>query len=144
MSAMVGFASLPHPRELPTEDEIRHCKSVIALLDQNIQNLEDNIRKYQAQLEEIRRKKANYVSYISPLRRLPTDILSEIVDTCLHSGVEITTITGIFGRMREAALGMTRIWSNISLHSSRSKHPKDRCYGFSITVSYYFNKVVQL
>ncbi|PVG01108.1 hypothetical protein CPB86DRAFT_139614 [Serendipita vermifera] len=132
MSAIVGLTSLPHPREFPTKDEIRHCKSVIELLDQNIRKLEESIRKLQTQLQETRYKRANYVSYISPLRRLPTEILREIIDLYNYDGGQIITITGTCSRLREVALGMTKIWSKIRLHSARSKQFIDRYYGSSI------------
>jgi CII-binding regulator of phage lambda lysogenization HflD len=122
MSAMVDLInlSLPHPRQLPSREDIRHSKSIIDQLDQTIENLEQNIKQLQMQLQEAQRKRANYVSYISPLRRLPTEILSEIIDICIKGGVSVIKMASICTRMREVILGMAGIWRNISLRPKPS------------------------
>jgi hypothetical protein len=119
MSAVMDLANLPfpHPRELPTGDDIRHSKTIIEQLDKKIEDIEQTIGRLQVQLQEVQQKRTNYASYISPLRRLPTEILSEIVTICLDDGRDILTVAGICGRLREVALGMTAIWSEITLCS---------------------------
>jgi hypothetical protein len=101
----------PHPRELPTGDDIRHSKTIIEQLDKKIEDIEQTIGRLQVQLQEVQQKRTNYASYISPLRRLPTEILSEIVTICLDDGRDILTVAGICGRLREVALGMTAVRS---------------------------------
>jgi hypothetical protein len=114
---MIDLANLPFPqlKQLPTGDDIRHSKSIIEQLDQNIVDLERNIKRLRAQLQEAQQKRAAYVSYVSPFRRLPTEVLSEIIILYLQSGGDITVITGICSRLREVALGMAGIWSHIAL-----------------------------
>jgi hypothetical protein len=131
-SAIRDVANLPfpHPRQLPTGDEIRHSKSIIEDLDRNIEDLEQDIRRLQTRLHEVQRKRANYASYISPLRRLPTEILGEIVSFCIHNSVDITVVASICGRLREVALGMSRIWSNISLRCIKPKRGQLTIYRF--------------
>jgi hypothetical protein len=136
MSSMTDLMNLPfpHPRELPTGDDVRHSKVIIKQLDQNIEDLEQNIGRLQEQIREIQRKKANYISYISPLTRLPIGVLSEIISICLESGVDVTIMSAICGRLREAVLGMAGLWTHILLR------PLDHTffppfYGWSIHVS---------
>jgi hypothetical protein len=142
MNTMTGWANLPypHPWQLPTENDIQQTKSIIAELDQNIEDLKQNIRQIQAQIREVRKKRANYASYIAPLRRLPTEILCEIVSICLEDGQEITVMAGICSRLREVVIGMAGIWSNITLCTTLTSEncmiPFDRQYGYSINVSY--------
>jgi hypothetical protein len=112
----------PHPRQLPTEDEIRHTKLVMEQLDRSI--------------EDLQRKKANYASYVAPFRRLPTEILREIINICIDDGVDITVMAGICSRIRDVALGMTGIWSDIKLRSIDSRVMRRFSDAFSREVSY--------
>jgi hypothetical protein len=118
MSEVIDVANLPvpDPKQLPTGDNVRHTKTIIEELDQSIEHLEQDIKRLHEQLQEVRRKRANYVSYISPLRRLPTEILCNIIGICIEGGVDILTLSEICSRLRQAALGMAGIWSNITLH----------------------------
>jgi hypothetical protein len=133
----------PHPRQLPTADNIQQSKLIIEHLDRNIEYLEHNIRQFQAQLREVRQKRANYVSYVSPLRRLPTGILRKIVYICLEDGEEITVMAGICSRLREVVIGMTRIWSHITLRTALSPEncivPFYIQYGYSGNVRFCFD-----
>jgi hypothetical protein len=106
---------LPYPKQLPSEDGVRQAKLKIQQLDQNIGDLEQNISQLRRRIEELQQQRANYVSYISPLRRLPTEILSEIVIICVQKDVDLTVITGICSRLRDVVLGMSRLWSRIEL-----------------------------
>jgi hypothetical protein len=63
--------SIPHPRQRASTEEIRYSKDVIAQIETSIEDLEEK-------LQTLRQKKANYESYIAPLRRMPVEILSEI------------------------------------------------------------------
>jgi hypothetical protein len=137
---MIDLANLPipHPRQLPSGDDIRRSKSIIEQLDRTIEDLEQDIRQLQTRLQEVQQKRTNYASYISTLRRLPTEVLSEIILKCLQNEVDITVMAGISSRLREVALGMAGIWSNISLRGANHSIPDSRLikrYGSSIDVS---------
>jgi hypothetical protein len=145
-NTMENLANLPfsHPRQLPSGDDIPQIKAIIEQLDRNIENLEQNIRQLQTRIEELQQTRANCVSYISPFRRLPTEILIGIVSICIEDGADILTIAGVCGRLREVVAGMTGIWSNITLRPIHSgyypfrdihgRHAKQ--YGSSVKVSY--------
>jgi hypothetical protein len=49
----------------------------------------------------------------SPLERLPTEVLSEIVNMYLFDDGEITTITHICNRIRQVVFGMASLWRGI-------------------------------
>ncbi|CAG8700103.1 4243_t:CDS:2, partial [Acaulospora colombiana] len=117
------LASLPfpHPRQFPSEDDIRQTKLIIGQLDRKIEDLENDIKKLQTQLQQVQRKRTNYASYISPLRRLPTELLSMIIKIYLKEFGEITTIASVCSRLREVVLGMAGFWSNISLRDIEPK-----------------------
>jgi hypothetical protein len=134
MSTITDWPNIPypHPRQLPTEDDIRHSKSIIKKLDHDI-------RQLQTQLQEVQQKRANHLSYISPLRRLPTEILNEILRICLEDGGNVLEIAGICSRLREVVLGMTGIWSNITLYQAHPDYPYDPQYWPSIDVSCCLN-----
>jgi hypothetical protein len=157
---MADLANLPcpHPRtQFPTNEEVLLGNSVIKELDQDIELLQVELIRLQTRLESLQQKRANYASYFSPLRRLPTEIMSEIIDICITNGVDIMTIAGVCARLRDVTLGMTTIWSKISLrprvitsnedelYMLRCKHCRElesflrcrHCYG-SEEVSYSF------
>jgi hypothetical protein len=145
-NAMTDLANLPfsHPRQLPSGDDIPQIKAIIEQLDRSIENLEQNIRQLQTRIEELQQTRANCVSYISPFRRLPTEILIEIISICIEDGADILTIARVCSRLQEVVSGMTGIWSNITLRPIHSgyypfrdihgRHAKQ--YGSSVKVSY--------
>jgi hypothetical protein len=140
MNAMADLTTLPFldPRQLPSADDIRQARSTIKQLDQNMEDLEQNIGQLRRRVQELEQKRANYVSYISPLRRLPTEILREIVDICIETGMDVTVMAGICSRLREVVLGMAGIWSNISLRGANyplSGFRFSKRYGSSIYAS---------
>jgi hypothetical protein len=142
MNTMFDLKNLPfpHPKQLPSRDDIRQAKTMIHQLDQDIQVLNQELSQLQRRLRGLEQKRTNYASYISPLRRLPTEILSEIISLCIQEGVDITVMAGICTRLREVALGMSGLWSTIQLRAPRKgQFMKSRLYhqyGSSIHVSY--------
>ncbi|CAG8742520.1 5924_t:CDS:2, partial [Acaulospora colombiana] len=84
-------------------------------LDLEIIDIENEISTLQNRLRLLQRRRANHASYISSLRRLPPEILVEIVYMCLYGGVNITTLTQICGNIRDAITGMSSLWSHIKL-----------------------------
>jgi hypothetical protein len=131
MSAITDWPNIPS-RQPPTEDDIRHSKSIIERLDRDI-------RQLQTQLQEVQQKRANHPSYISPLRRLPTEILNEILKICLEDGENVLKIAGICSRLRDVVLGMTGIWSNITLYQAHPDYTYGQQYWPSINVSCCLN-----
>jgi hypothetical protein len=103
----------PHPRDCPTQAEILFHKNEIKILEEDIYNLENEINKLQARLQHLQQKKANHCSYISPLRRLPPELMSEIVHICLANKVQLTTLTQICGTIRDIVVGMSALWKYI-------------------------------
>jgi hypothetical protein len=73
----------PHPRPYLTQTEVLLHKDTIKGLEEDISDLEDEITSLKARLQHLQQKNANHSSYISPLRCLPPDLLSEIVEICL-------------------------------------------------------------
>ncbi|PVF94873.1 hypothetical protein CPB86DRAFT_626007 [Serendipita vermifera] len=114
---MTSLADLPspHPKRLPNSAEIRQCKVAIAELDQNMQNILSQIQKLEEPLEDLAQRRANYASYIASFRRLPVEILSEIVVLSVQNGTSILTLTSIHSSLRDAILGMSSLWRSIRL-----------------------------
>ncbi|PVG01774.1 hypothetical protein CPB86DRAFT_57900 [Serendipita vermifera] len=129
VDAMTDLVNLPfpHPRRLPSEIDVRYTKSLIGHLDRKMEDLENDISKLQTQLQQIQHKRVNLASYICPLRRLPTELLSVIIGIYLKQYGEITIIASVCSRLREVALGMAGVWSNISLLNAlqHTRHNND-------------------
>ncbi|PVF94878.1 hypothetical protein CPB86DRAFT_788659 [Serendipita vermifera] len=113
----------PHPRQIPTEAEVRLARSILEELEQSITSIESNIQELQAQLLSLRQQRANYVSYISPFRRIPPEILAEIALICFHSGESLTKLTQINSTFRDAVTGTGSIWRRICLTRDGSVRP---------------------
>ncbi|PVG01785.1 hypothetical protein CPB86DRAFT_58080 [Serendipita vermifera] len=105
----------PHPRHSPTKAEILSSKTSIGSLEPEIESIQQKIKELQARLQPLQRKRNNHASYISPLRRLPPEILSSIIQICLVNGASLLTLTQICGTIRDVVHGMTTIWSKIAL-----------------------------
>lgn len=104
--------SVSTARLLPTTEEVEHSNYIIRGIDEDINKLE-------TQLQALRRKRDLYASYISPFRRLPTEILICIMGLALKKDVSLTTLTQICSRLRYIALETTKFWSNIQFYKSR-------------------------
>jgi hypothetical protein len=115
----------PFPRlgNYPTQAEVLFHKNAIKSLEQDISNIEDEISKLHARLRCLQQKKANHASYISPLRRLPPEILSEIIYICLYNEVKLTTLTQICGAFRDVVVGMSNLWNEILLFTTPRLRP---------------------
>ncbi|PVG01742.1 hypothetical protein CPB86DRAFT_57576 [Serendipita vermifera] len=106
---------IPHPRHCPSAEEIKSGKAEIENLERRIGGLEVRIRALQSELRDAQRKKKNCQSYIAPLRRLPVEIMIEIVHLCHHNGTNMRDMSQSCGYMRDIIIGIPRIWSEIYL-----------------------------
>jgi hypothetical protein len=129
---------------LPTTEELRLSRTVIDEIDYDIEALEYQIEEIQAKISGLRRKRASYARQVSPLRKLPTEILREIVRLCIVTE-DVTMIAGICSHLRDVALGMTEIWSNIALQKFNRTQKYEGLgkrlqghYGSSLDVCLYF------
>ncbi|PVG01745.1 hypothetical protein CPB86DRAFT_781123 [Serendipita vermifera] len=109
---------IPHPRRRASAEEIQRSKDEIKNLDASIYNVEYKIEELQRELKSLQEQKKNRQSFIAPLRHLPTEIINEIVDICIHNGVDISTLCQICGCFRDIVVDMTSIWSHIHIRSN--------------------------
>jgi hypothetical protein len=107
--------SFPHPRHQPTRAEVFSCKNRIKVLEQCIEDLKNDKNQSKDQLCTLKLCRRNYVSYISPLRCLPEEIISRIVYFCLHKYVQLVTIMHICGTFRDTVINMSTLWSRIEV-----------------------------
>jgi hypothetical protein len=108
---------IPHPKQLPTAVEIQYSTMIINDMDESIGNLKTKIHELQVRLQGLQRKRENYASYIAPFRRLPAEILSEIVRMGLYDGGYILDLAHINSQFRDAVFGTRSIWRHIRLSS---------------------------
>ncbi|PVG01749.1 hypothetical protein CPB86DRAFT_57620 [Serendipita vermifera] len=114
----------PHPRHVALKEEISIGKSIILGLEMDIKGLKKQIADLQSRVAYLESKKANYASYIAPLRCLPADILNIIVEFCIHGGIGLTTLMQICGVFRDVVIAMKSIWGNILLMGTGRCHNK--------------------
>jgi hypothetical protein len=131
----------PHPRHCPTVAEISFSKKLTQDLDREIAEIEEEISDIQKRLQllqgrikPLQRKRDNHASYISPFRRLPTEIIRIIVHMCLGGGVKLGVMTQICGTIRDIVTGMSDIWSRITL-DPESWDEYDRMVCFSLKIA---------
>src|ERR1043165_5626046 len=104
--------SIPHPRDCPSTSDIQLCKAAIEELDQRIQRLKSSRRPNLSRIEEYERNKRNHLSYISPFRCLPVEILNEIFGLSLWNDANIVALSQVCCRFREIILDMASLWSH--------------------------------
>jgi hypothetical protein len=115
----------PHPRRLPTHAEAQQYKATIADMDKDIKTIEIQMEKLNERLQDLKRKRANHVSYLAPFRRLPAEILCKIGVLCLHNEDSITKITSIHSSLRYAMIGMSSLWRYIRLVEKSSRRDNE-------------------
>jgi hypothetical protein len=136
--ASVADLPFPHPRNYPNSAEARRCKEIIAKIDKKITSIELGTEERREQLEDLSRRRANYISYIAPFRRVPAEILSEIGLLCLKNQDPLTTVTSIHGLLRDAMIGMSSLWRRIRLSAYDSESPQ-RAFFYDIPVCLVWN-----
>ncbi|PVG01797.1 hypothetical protein CPB86DRAFT_58218 [Serendipita vermifera] len=104
----------PHPRHCPTPAEAISHKEVIARLERAIQAAQ-GMDELEDHLQHLQKVKTNHVSYISPLRRLPAELLREIVYLCIQDDVKVTTLTQVCGTLRDVVIRLPSLWNKILL-----------------------------
>ncbi|PVG01727.1 hypothetical protein CPB86DRAFT_57047 [Serendipita vermifera] len=105
----------PHPRYSASPAEIETGKRVVAELGLKIESLEREIKELTNRLLPLQRQRTNHLSYISPLRCLPDEVLVEILITCVQEGVKVTNLSQICGRIRDIIIRTPILWSYIHL-----------------------------
>ncbi|PVF91258.1 hypothetical protein CPB86DRAFT_366257 [Serendipita vermifera] len=94
--------STPHPRRWPTDEEIKQCWSVAEGLDAEINKIKRTILSLQDQVEALEKeKKTNYLSFVSPIRCLSSELIIKICLACVEAGVSPQILNQICGRFSE-------------------------------------------
>jgi uncharacterized small protein (DUF1192 family) len=102
----------PHPRRLPTASEIQENQGKIYELDARIADLKE-------ELEKLERDRDVRSSFISSFRRLPAEILCEIIVLAVQKGASPIKLSKVCASMRAAVIGMKRLWTTIFLSTQR-------------------------
>jgi hypothetical protein len=92
--------------------EIHENRDKIRELDAEIANLKE-------QLEKLRRDRNVRASFISSFRRLPAEILCEIVLHAINKGQSPIRLSEVSASMRDAIIGMKQLWTTIYLCARR-------------------------
>ncbi|PVF95807.1 hypothetical protein CPB86DRAFT_561914 [Serendipita vermifera] len=113
----------PHPRHRPTQAEILSSEYEIQRLDGEIGHLTTQIEQLQAQLARLQHERDNHASFISPLRCLPAEILTEIVHLCLVNGVSHEILMKICGTIRDIVIGTPVFWKTLRIVPLKKYNP---------------------
>ncbi|PVG01753.1 hypothetical protein CPB86DRAFT_781128, partial [Serendipita vermifera] len=85
--------------QVPTTHGAQHRKASIDEIDNEAIDLEGRIL-------DLRQEKATYACHVSAFRRVPTELLREIIKDSLKLGVKIGTLTQICSRFRDVMFGL--------------------------------------
>jgi hypothetical protein len=141
MMASDSTLPFPHPRHRPTEAEVGFHQKTITRLETDIKNTQNEINRLQANLVQLQKAKANHASYIAPLRRLPVELLSEIVYMSLESGVKLATLAQICGTLRDVVIGSSTLWNNIVLGSALNNYSSRHEEIFTVSQLYILYEI---
>ncbi|KAF7299768.1 hypothetical protein HMN09_00982700 [Mycena chlorophos] len=81
-----SFSTLLNTNYCPNDAEIAEIRSLLESPRIRLRELEDNIRQFQTQRDELVAHIATHEALLSPIRRVPVDILQEIFLACLPEG----------------------------------------------------------
>jgi hypothetical protein len=109
---------LPHPRHRPTAEHFRFKQTAVNDLEYEIKSVKSEIERLKSRVQLLQSKKANLISYFSPLRCLPPEVLREIIWQSRQRGVKLTILIQICGVFRDVVIGMPSIWNKIQLQAS--------------------------
>ncbi|KAJ7140790.1 hypothetical protein C8R44DRAFT_761888 [Mycena epipterygia] len=132
------FSSKLGTNYCPTDEEITEIQSLIVEPALRMQSLDDEIADLQKAIDKLAEERASLDAYveshkalISPVRRLPLDVIQEILVACIPthrncvmSAREAPVLLGrICSSWRAISLSTPRIWA--SLHVVEPKRPRD-------------------
>ncbi|KAJ7062329.1 hypothetical protein C8F01DRAFT_1137178 [Mycena amicta] len=125
---MSAFSSKLGTNYCPTDDEIHEINNLLLEPSHEIQHLDRKIAEIQKSLDDVVRQRTRLTEYVdahkallSPIRRVPLDILSEIFISCLPterncvmSAGEAPILLGhICSYWREIALSTPLLWASL-------------------------------
>ncbi|KAJ7062327.1 hypothetical protein C8F01DRAFT_1284860 [Mycena amicta] len=145
---MSAFSSKFGTNYCPTDDEIHEINNLLLEPSHEIQHLDRKIAEIQKSLDDVVRQRTRLTEYVdahkallSPIRRVPLDILSEIFISCLPterncvmSPGEAPILLGhICSYWREIALSTPSLWASLhfvddlsTLSSNRKQKAEQR------------------
>jgi len=104
----------------PTDDDIRSYRSALDSSKLDLAEIQDAIRKLEKRREMVESTVTSYKALLSPIRRLPRDMLEEIFLHCLPiqcgvmSSQEAPLLLGrVCSWWREAAYSTPALWSSV-------------------------------
>ncbi|TFK70803.1 hypothetical protein BDN72DRAFT_794777, partial [Pluteus cervinus] len=124
------FSDFLHTNHAPSGEETHHINQILSVPVDRLNNLDDELVRLQAQVDEVARKREAVKDYIdahkallSPIRRLPPEILAEVFINCLptnrnpaRSIIEAPLLLGrICSSWRRIALNTPRLWASIHI-----------------------------
>ncbi|KAJ7663941.1 hypothetical protein DFH06DRAFT_1087795 [Mycena polygramma] len=126
--------------EPPEDSEKTFIRSLVSTADARLTHLDEEISKLRAQLKRLEEERASFFSYrarnraiLSPLRRMPPEVLNEIffwtlpltTDTLRRTkfdmGASPWVLSRISSRWRAIALSTPSLWSRIVVDFSESQ-----------------------
>lgn len=116
MQAWVG----PHPRRIPTAEEVRGILREVEELDGELKTLRGQILFLERRVSDLQDKRAKRVSFISPYRRLPQELLIKIATIYIDEGGSPHTLNRVSSSMREAVNSIKSLWGTIHIVPYRS------------------------
>ncbi|KAK1221276.1 hypothetical protein PQX77_015936 [Marasmius sp. AFHP31] len=120
------FASVLHTNHVPSTKELAELQVLILEPKERIERLDEEIRRLQAERDELQQFVDDHSALTAPFRRLPADIWGEIFIHCLPTNklnVALCAakehpllLTTICRAWREVALNTPRLWSALHVH----------------------------
>ncbi|KAJ6454384.1 hypothetical protein C8R45DRAFT_601978 [Mycena sanguinolenta] len=133
---LARFAQLASTNEPPREPELALIRPIVektsarlASLDAEISRLKERLRELEDEHNALSGYHAQNTRILSPLRRMPAEILGEIFAGTLPSGSEVFAIencpwilTYVCSRWRAVALSKPSLWSLITIDFTANQH----------------------
>lgn len=112
----------------PSPIQKRQIKGLIAALKDNVIELDEEIARAQAKREIRLRQIHTYEAALSPCRRLPPELVSEVFLYAQHNYIvrpaNSLRLSQICSAWRETAVNIPGLWTNISIEYGRKSYAK--------------------
>ncbi|KAF8888081.1 hypothetical protein BD779DRAFT_1440283, partial [Infundibulicybe gibba] len=130
---------------VPTYSDAGDIRKTLSTANSDIQRLDSEIARVELILEELKASRADarrfadeHRAALSPLRKVPPEILSEIFSACMalrptpstigkrHDSCQVRDFPWIFGqvcgRWRDIALASPNLWTNVDIYLGSGSH----------------------
>ena len=131
------FEHILHTNHALCRSELKHAREIVLEVEDDLARLEDQIAQLQQKRDALMKYAKDHRALLTPIRRVPPEILSDIFLACLppvrliqqpqpeSSVFDVKSPPWVFGHVcgqwRAVALSSPRLWSSVSVDANKDR-----------------------